>query len=426
MYDNSRPKAPFHMNFIENDTKSEESYTQRLYTKFYGFYYRNIIWRFMDRLAHPICSVAGETISIMERHFSKFNRSFKLTGRVYNAINFGSYNYLGYAQTTGHITDSVDNTIKQLGVGVCSTATELGRQQIYCDLETLVAKYLDTEDAIVYGMGFATNAYTMSALFGKGCLVLSDEHNHSSIALGCKTSGAHIQVFKHNDMTHLERIVRHSIVSGQPRTGRAWRKIVVIMEGIYSMEGTIVNLPEVLRIKKQYKLYLYLDEAHSIGAIGARGRGVCDYYGCDPRDVDILMGTFTKSFAAAGGYLAGNAHTIAYLRCQTAAFHYACPMAPPVAQQIISVLTELYYNQNDSHTRLKSLHENTVYFRQKLKQLGYHLDGNDDSPVVPLMVLSNTSTGVRNSDNRSCLSGHFTTGCKNKTVCQCLTYQSYD
>ncbi|CAG2120279.1 unnamed protein product, partial [Medioppia subpectinata] len=348
--------------------------------------YRNLIWRFVDRLAQPICSVAGERITVMERQFSKFNKTFKLTGRTNDAINFGSYNYLGYAQNSGHITDSVDKTIRQLGVGLCSTATEIGRQQIYCDLEALVAKYLGTKDAIVYGMGFATNAYTMSALFGRGCLVLSDELNHSSIALGCRTSGAHIQVFKHNDMIDLERLVRQSIVCGQPHTGRAWKKIVIIVEGIYSMEGTIVNLPQILRIKKQYKLYVYLDEAHSIGALGSRGRGVCDYYGCDPKDVDILMGTFTKSFAAAGGYMAASERTIAYLRSHTTAFHYATPIAPPVVQQIMSVLTELCFNQNDSHTRLKRLHENTVYFRQKLKQLGYHLDGNDDSPVVPLMV----------------------------------------
>ncbi|XP_054169303.1 serine palmitoyltransferase 2-like [Oppia nitens] len=226
----------------------------------------------------------------------------------------------------------------------------------------------------------------MSALFGKGCLVMSDQLNHASIALGCRLSGANIEIFKHNDMVDLEQKVRHAILTGQPHTGKSWKKIIVIVEGIYSMEGTIVNLPEILRIKKTYKLYVYVDEAHSIGAIGPQGRGVCDYYGCNPRDIDILMGTFTKSFAAAGGYMAGNEKTIRYLRSKTAAYHYGTLMAAPVAQQIISVLSELYYNQNQSHERLKRIHENTLYFRQKLKQLGYHLDGNDDSPVVPLMV----------------------------------------
>ena len=137
-----------------------------------------------------------------------------------------------------------------------------------------MAQYLGAEDAIVFGMGFGTNAYTMSALFAKGCLVISDELNHASIVLGCRVSGAVVRVFKHNDMNDLESIVSNSIVEGQPLTGRVWKKIIIIVEGIYSMEGTIVNLPEVLTIKKKYKLYVYLDEAHSIGAIGNNGKGL--------------------------------------------------------------------------------------------------------------------------------------------------------
>jgi serine palmitoyltransferase len=196
---------------------------------------------------------------------------------------------LGYSQNYGPITDSVENIIKEFGVGVCSSAVELGknkidhaqfiidqsigRQQIYCELESLISKYLGVDDSIILGMGFATNAYTMSALFEKGCLVLSDELNHASIVLGCRLSGAVIKVFKHNDMNELEAIVRNSIVEGQPRTGRPWKKIFVIVEGVYSMEGTVPNLPEILKIKRKYKLYVYLDEAHSIGAIGLTGRG---------------------------------------------------------------------------------------------------------------------------------------------------------
>lgn len=111
-------------------------------------------------------------------------------------------------------------------------------------------------------------------------------------------------------MRHLERVLREQISFGQPGTKRdeykPWRKIFIVVEGIYSMEGTIVNLPQLIALKKKYKAYLYLDEAHSIGAIGRHGRGVVDYFDCDPKDVDILMGTFTKSFGAAGGYIAGS------------------------------------------------------------------------------------------------------------------------
>lgn len=205
-------------------------------------------------------------------------------------------------------------------------------------------------------------------------------------------------------MKHLERLLREAIIYGQPAQdgstvlrGEPWKKIIIIVEGIYSMEGTIVNLPEVIRLKKQYKAYLYMDEAHSIGAMGPRGRGICDYYGCDPRDVDLLMGTFTKSFAAAGGYIAGSNSTINYIRSSSPSFYYCTTMAPPVVHQISYILEQFLAmdkNNNrgkapcDVQQRIAQLRKNTNLFRQKLKQLGFHIDGDDDSPVVPIMVYS--------------------------------------
>ena len=198
-------------------------------------------------------------------------------------------------------------------------------------------------------------------------------------------------------MVHLESILRKSIVNGQPGTGKKWTKIIIIVEGIYSMEGTIVKLPELIRMKKQYKTYLYMDEAHSIGAMGHRGRGICDYYGCDPKDVDILMGTFTKSFAAAGGYIAGNKSVIDYIRAYSASFYYGAPMSPAVVQQISYILDEFMSMDKNNNSRcqlqarISQLRKNVNNFRHKLKKLGFHIDGNDDSPVVPLMVYSPTN-----------------------------------
>ena len=139
-------------------------------------------------------------------------------------------------------------------------------------------------------------------------------------------------------MKDLEEKIQSFIVEGQPKTRRAWKKIIIIVEGIYSMEGTIINLPEVIRLKKKYKCYVYLDEAHSIGAIGHRGRGVFDYFGCDPKDIDLLMGTFTKSFGAAGGYIAGTQNIIDYIAIESQGATYGISIAPCIAQQIISVI----------------------------------------------------------------------------------------
>lgn len=114
-----------------------------------------------------------------------------------------------------------------------------------------------------------------------------------------------VQVFKHNNATHLEAMLRKNIAEGQPKTGRAWKKILIIVEGIYSMEGEICYLREIIEVKKKYGAYIYLDEAHSIGAMGKTGRGITEHLGVDRADIDIMMGTFTKSFGSCGGYIAG-------------------------------------------------------------------------------------------------------------------------
>lgn len=167
-------------------------------------------------------------------------------------------------------------------------------------------------------------------------MIISDELNHSSIVFGARLSGASVRVFKHNSMQDLQQLLREVISQGQPRTHRPWKKIWVVVEGLYSMEGTIVNLPELIRLKEQFKFYLYVDEAHSIGALGEHGGGVCDFYGVDPANVDILMGTFTKSFGAAGGYIAASKPVIDYLHTTNHAYVYAETMPVPVIQQVMT------------------------------------------------------------------------------------------
>lgn len=347
----------------------------------------------------------GAVIDILERKYGPYNASWKYTGRTIKAINMGSYNYLGYAENEGPRIEAIRDELPKFGVGLGSSPNELGTFDKFVQLETQVAQFLGVEDSVVIGMGFATNALCLPCLFGPGSLVISDQNNHASLILGCKLSGAKVQVFKHNDMNHLEKLLRNAIVYGQPNKTNSlgevsrvpWKKIIIIVEGIYSMEGTIVNLPEVIRLKKRYKAYLYMDEAHSIGAMGSRGRGICDYYGCDPRDVDILMGTFTKSFAAAGGYIAGSKRIIDYIRSSSPSFYYCTTMARPIVHQISYILDQFLAmdknnNQNkamcDVQQRIVQLRKNTHFFRQKLKELGFHIDGDDDSPVVPIMVYS--------------------------------------
>ena len=150
------------------------------------------------------------------------------------------------------------------------------------------------------------------------------------------------------------------------------------------MEGSVVNLPDLIEIKKRYGAYLYLDEAHSIGALGAGGRGVTEHFGIDPRDVDIMMGTFTKSFGAAGGYISGSKSVIDHLRKFSHGHVYAGSMAPGVAAQILATIVEM--DQSRGKKRSKQLVENTRHFRNRLKQMGFIVYGDNASPVVPMMI----------------------------------------
>lgn len=240
----------------------------------------------------------------MHSHFVFAHDRF--TGTETKCLNLGSYNYLGFAANTGPCAENSIQTIHDYGLAMCSPRCEYGTNPLHHELEKLTAKFLGAEDAMVIGMGFATNSMNIPALLSPGCLVISDEKNHASIILGLRLSGATIRVFHHNNMRDLDRVLQNAIVKGQPKTGAPWKKIMIVVEGVYSMEGSVVRLPEVIALKKKYKAYVYLDEAHSVGAMGPNGRGIVDYYGCDPSDIDILMGTFTKSFGSSGGYIAGN------------------------------------------------------------------------------------------------------------------------
>ncbi|XP_018595751.1 serine palmitoyltransferase 3 isoform X1 [Scleropages formosus] len=360
-----------------------------LYQDFENFYTRNLYMRVRDNWNRPICSLPGPEFDLMERVSDDYNWTFRLTGRtIHNVINMGSYNYLGFAENNEKFLQPVANATKEYGIGVCSTRQEMGNLDIHQELEELVASFLGAESAMTFGMGFATNSMNIPALVSRGCLILSDELNHTSLILGARLSGATIRVFKHNNMQSLEKLLKEAIMGGQPRTHRPWRKILIVVEGIYSMEGSIVRLPEIVALKKKYKAYLYLDEAHSIGAVGATGRGVTQLFGLDPSDVDVLMGTFTKSFGAAGGYIAGKKELVDYLRAHSHSAAYATAMSPPVARQIIRAMKCIM--GLDGLTvgiqRVRQLAENTRYFRRRLQELGFIIYGSQDSPVVPLLL----------------------------------------
>jgi serine palmitoyltransferase len=359
-----------------------------LNSDFDNFYVRRLKLRIDDCFARPITGVPGRYITLMDRVSNDFNEHYQFTGTYTETLNMSSYNYLGFAQSEGPCADAVEETIKKYGISAVSPRADVGTSDLVLEVEDRIAKFVGKPAAMVFSMGFATNASSFPALVGKGSLIISDELNHASIRIGARLSGAMISSFKHNDMDDLEQKLREAISQGQPRTHRPWKKILVVVEGLYSMEGTMCDLPGLLKLKKQYKFHLFVDEAHSIGALGPRGRGVCDYFGIDPSEVDILMGTLTKSFGANGGYVSAEKHIIDKLRSTNAATIYGESPTPPVLMQILSALKiisgELVPGQGEE--RLQRIAFNSRYLRLGLKRLGFIVYGHDDSPIIPIML----------------------------------------
>jgi len=238
-----------------------------------GLWLHRVYQRIRDGFERPISSAPGPWFKILERYSVDEHFTFRLTGRELNCLNLGSYNYLGFAENNGPVTEDVKQAIRVGGVACASPRMEAGDMEVTRELEKEISSFVGKEDALVIGMGFATNSTTIPAICGgKGTLIISDSLNHNSIVNGSRDSNAKVLVFKHNDSKDLEKLLRHAIAEGQPRTRRPWNKIVIIVEGIYSMEGEVCRLPEIVAIKKKYKAYLYVDEAHSIGALGKTGR----------------------------------------------------------------------------------------------------------------------------------------------------------
>jgi serine palmitoyltransferase len=371
----------------KQETRTPKGYAP-LMKDWESFFTRRMYSRVCDCWNRPIASAPGPWIDVLKREGSNESQEFKLTGESLRCLNLASYNYLGFADPRGkHVTEVIES-LKKYGVSTSSPALELGSTYLHKQLEEMIARFVGKEAALVFGMGYATNSTNIPALADRGDLIISDSMNHASLVMGCRASGAKVKVFKHNDTEDLERVVRESIIEGQPKTHRPWKKIVIVVEGIYSMEGEMCRLPEIVRIKKQYKCYLYVDEAHSIGALGRRGRGVCDFFGIDPKDVDILMGTFTKAFASVGGYIASSKEVIDHLRKTSLGGIYEVSMPPANVQQAISAMKIITGEDGTDlgARKLKALRENANFFRRGLIQRGFQVFGDMDSPVIPMTI----------------------------------------
>ncbi|CAJ0590634.1 unnamed protein product [Cylicocyclus nassatus] len=375
------------VDYANKERKEQRDFTP-LYSDFESLFERYIFMTVRDLYERPIVTAPGPTVNLLDRTSDDHNWTFKYTGTQTNVINVVSYNYLGFANSSGPCAEAAMAKIEEQGLALCTTVHERGKSSTQRRLEKLIAEFFGVDDAIAFSMGFATNSMNVPCLVDRHSLIVSDQHNHASLVLGCRLSGAMIEVFKHNDMESLEKTIRDAITYGNPKTHQPYKKILIVVEGMYSMEGSICNLPAIIALKRKYKAYLYIDEAHSVGSLGSTGRGVVEYWGCNPNDVDIRMGTFTKSFGASGGFIAGTKEVIDHLRVNSPTGLYSSPMSPPVAQQVITSMSIIMGKEgtDDGVRRIKQLARNARYFRLRLKQMGFIVYGSDDSPIVPVML----------------------------------------
>ncbi|GAB4282690.1 MAG: aminotransferase class I/II-fold pyridoxal phosphate-dependent enzyme [Oscillatoriaceae cyanobacterium] len=288
-------------------------------------------------------------------------------------INYSNYNYLGMCGDPA-VNRAAQEAIDRYGTSACASRLSSGEKVLHRELERAIADFMGTEDCIVYVGGHATNVSTISHLFGRNDLILYDELSHNSIIQGCFLSGATAISFPHNDAAALDEMLRD-------RRHR-YRRVLIVIEGVYSTDGDIPNLPEFIAAKKRHKTFLMVDEAHSAGVLGKTGRGICEHFAANPADVDLWMGTLSKSFASCGGYIAGSTAVVEYLKYTSPGFVYSVGISPPNAAASLASLQVLQAEPE----RVTRLHQRAKLFLELAQARGLNTGMSRDSAVIPIIV----------------------------------------
>ena len=306
---------------------------------------------------------------IMSAPAAEFKVYDRYKDSVRNFLNFCSYNYMGYS-IHPEVIKTVKDTLDQYGTGAVSAPLLSGYYGLVKQLEDEIAQIKEKEAAIVFSTGYATNLGVLSGLLRPGDVAVMDILSHASIYDGVRLSGAEIKVFAHNSPQHLERVLK----------GLKTKRVIVCVEGVYSMDGDLSNLPEIIPICKRYGAKILVDEAHASLIFGEKGGGVAEHFGLEDQ-VDISIGTFSKSFGAIGGYAAGNEKLMLYLRVFARSYMFSCAMAPHTAAGILKIL-EIFRKDKSA---VNKLWENTRYMHAKLREAGLDI-AETKSPVVPVMA----------------------------------------
>ncbi|QPC47791.1 glycine C-acetyltransferase [Mangrovibacillus cuniculi] len=287
-------------------------------------------------------------------------------------INLSSNNYLGLA-THDRLRKVAKEAIDEWGVGAGAVRTINGTLSLHVELEEAIAKFKGTEAAIAYQSGFNCNMAAISAVMDKNDAILSDELNHASIIDGCRLSKAKVIRFNHSDMEDLRQKAKEAKESGQ------YNKIMVITDGVFSMDGDIAKLPEIVKIAKEFDIMTYVDDAHGSGVTG-KGAGTVKHFGLQD-EVDFQIGTLSKAIGVVGGYVAGTQNLIDWLKVRSRPFLFSTSLTPAdvrAAREAIHMLME----STELHDKLW---ENGDYLKAGLKKLGFNI-GDSETPITPCII----------------------------------------
>ena len=291
-------------------------------------------------------------------------------------LMFGSNSYLGL---TNHpeVKAAAIAAVEKYGTGCAGSRFLNGTLDTHIALEKALAEFAGKEDAIIFSTGFQVNLGTISCLLGREDYIIWDALNHASIIEGIRLSPAKSLRYKHNDMAALERRLQQC----DPE-----RIKLIVVDGVFSMEGDLCKLPEIVQLAEKYGASVMVDEAHGFGVLGDHGRGVCNHFGLTDH-VDLIMGTFSKSFASIGGFIAGSKTTINFIRHQARSYIFSAsctPAATAAAHKSLEIMLR-------EPERVIALQEKTVYCLDRFRKLGFEI-GNTATPIVPLFIRDNEKT----------------------------------
>ncbi|MEL6777975.1 MAG: aminotransferase class I/II-fold pyridoxal phosphate-dependent enzyme [Cyanobacteria bacterium J06597_16] len=323
------------------------------------------------RLRQDIDRVEALGNPFFKVHEGTAKDTIQVDGR--SLINFASYNYLGLSGDV-RLNQAAQAAIAQYGTSVSASRVVSGERPIHRELEQEIAQFLGTADCITYIGGHATNVTTIGHLFQDKDLVLYDALSHNSIRQGCQLSGATAIEFPHNDWQALDRLLHEH--------RRHYEKVLVTIEGVYSTDGDLAPLPDFVRVKTAHRAFLLVDEAHSIGVLGAGGRGIGEHFGVAADAVDLWMGTLSKSFASCGGYIAGCAELVEYLKYTAPGFVFSVGMSPANAAAALTALRVLQQEPE----RVTKVQARSKLFLTLAQAQGLNTGDSRESPVVPIIV----------------------------------------